>query len=161
MASTRGRSGPEPVHQRPGDHTAATLITDLPFGPRAAEIAREAVSVALRGDIEADLVDDARLIGSELATNAFTSGSPPLVLCIDRIKRIEERFEVEITVTDGGCPLPAASTTPGPPDQAESGRGLVIVKALADAWSLTTSTQGSRAWCRLTRSARSDRGATR
>ncbi|MFD7899275.1 ATP-binding protein [Streptomyces sp. NPDC059743] len=149
------------MHQRPGDHTTATLITDLPFSPSAAEIAREAVMVALHGDMETDLVDDARLIGSELATNAFTSGSPPLVLCIDRIERIEERFEVEITVTDGGCPLPTAPTTPGPPDEAESGRGLVIVEALADAWSLTTSTHGSRAWCRLTRFAGSDGGATR
>ncbi|MEW1719432.1 ATP-binding protein [Streptomyces sp. NPDC093109] len=148
--------------RRSGEHTAATLITDLPFGPRAAEIAREAIALALRGNTATDLVDDARLVGSELATNAFTSGSPPLVLCVDRIRRIADRYEaqarvevaVEITVTDGGCPLPEVPVTQGAPDEAESGRGLVIVEALADAWSLTTGAHGSSAWCRLSRSVR-------
>ncbi|MFE5729433.1 ATP-binding protein [Streptomyces sp. NPDC056528] len=126
---------------------AATLITDLPYGPKAAEIAREAVAVALHGT-EADLLDDARLITSELATNAFDSGSPPLVLCVDRRGQTSGVLEVEITVTDGGCTHPAPSSSPIPGEEAESGRGLVIVEALADAWSLTT---GTRAWCRLTR----------
>jgi anti-sigma regulatory factor (Ser/Thr protein kinase) len=164
-----GPGEPDSVHRRPGDHTLGTLITDLPFSPRAAEIARAAIALALESDTGADLVDDARLIGSELVTNAFTSGSPPLVLCVDRIKRIADRceaqvqveFEVEITLTDGGCPRPGAPEAPGPPDEAESGRGLVIVEALADAWSLTTGAHGSRAWCRLTRSARTNRGAIR
>ncbi|MCT2589837.1 ATP-binding protein [Streptomyces sp. N2-109] len=131
------------------------MITDLPFAPRAAEMAREAVAVALHGGMEADLIDDARLIGSELTTNAFTAGSPPLVLCVDRIKRVGDRCEVEITVTDGGCLRPSAPPAPGSLlEEAESGRGLAIVEALADAWSLTVSTHGSRAWCRLARSLR-------
>lgn len=129
---------------------ATTLITDLPYGPKAAEVAREAVAVALH-DAEADLLDDARLITSELATNAFASGRPPLVLCVDRRSQTAGGLEVEITVTDGGCSDPAPSSTPAPEEQAESGRGLVIVEALADAWSLTTGTHGTRAWCRLRR----------
>ncbi|MER5494861.1 ATP-binding protein [Streptomyces sp. NPDC002490] len=130
---------------------ASTLITDLPYGPKAAEIARRAVEVALHGT-ETDLLDDARLITSELATNAFASGSPSLVLCVDRRGQPSGGLEVEITVTDGGCSHPAPSS-PVPGDEAESGRGLVIVGALADAWSLTTSAHGTRAWCRLIRAA--------
>ncbi|ORT59265.1 ATP-binding protein [Streptomyces sp. CB03238] len=132
---------------------ATTLITDLPYGPKAAEVARKAVAVALHGT-EADLLDDARLITSELATNAFASGSPPLVLCVDRTTPPTGGLEVEITVTDGGCCPPAPSAPSAPGEEAESGRGLVIVEALADAWSLTTDTHGTRAWCRLAREAR-------
>ncbi|WP_107422305.1 ATP-binding protein [Streptomyces lushanensis] len=129
---------------------ATTLITDLPYGPKAAEVARRAVAVALHGT-EAGLFDDARLITSELATNAFASGSPPLVLCVDRTSLTTGRLEVEITVTDGGCSHLAPFSLQAPGEQAESGRGLIIVAALADAWSLTTGTHGTRAWCRLTR----------
>ncbi|MFI7350180.1 ATP-binding protein [Streptomyces sp. NPDC049936] len=131
-----------------GDGTT-TLITDLPYGPEAAEVARDAVTLALRGT-ETDVLADARLIGSELATNAFVSGSPPLVLCVDRRSLASGGLEIEITVTDGGCSRPAPASPTAPDEQAESGRGLVIVDALADAWSLTTGTSGSRAWCRLT-----------
>lgn len=134
-----------------GDTT--TLITDLPYGPRAAAVARDAVAVALHG-IEPYLLDDARLIGSELATNAFASGSPPLVMCVDRRASPTGGLEVEITVTDGGCSRSAPASPAAPQEEAESGRGLVIVEALADAWSLTTGTRGTRAWCRLAHSAR-------
>ncbi|MFJ7986444.1 ATP-binding protein [Streptomyces sp. NPDC096351] len=138
---------------------ATTLITDLPYGPKAAEIARKAVTVALHG-IEVDLLDDARLISSELATNAFASGRPPLVLCVDRTTPTTGGLEVEITVTDGGCSRPGPASPPAPEGEAESGRGLVIVEALADAWSLTIDTDGSRAWCRLTRGPRPSAAST-
>ncbi|MGP4084079.1 ATP-binding protein [Streptomyces sp. KR55] len=136
-----------------GDGTI-TLITDLPYGPEAAEVARGAVALALHGT-ETDMLDDARLIGSELATNAFVSGSPPLVLCVDRRSLASGGLEIEITVTDGGCSRPVPASPTAPSEQAESGRGLIIVDALADAWSLTTGTNGSRAWCRLTHRPRS------
>ncbi|MFD0427582.1 hypothetical protein ACFQ60_03470 [Streptomyces zhihengii] len=88
-----------------GGADATTLITDLPYGPKAAEVAREAVAVALHGT-EVDLLEDARLITSELATNAFASGKPPLVLCVDRMTPTTGGLEVEITVTDGGSLTP-------------------------------------------------------
>ncbi|MFJ5829951.1 ATP-binding protein [Streptomyces sp. NPDC093089] len=148
-----GRPAPVAGQADAGAVHATTLITDLPYGPKAAEVAREAVAVALHGT-EADLLDDARLITSELATNAFASGSPPLVLCVDRTNPTAGGLEVEITVTDGGCSHPAPSSPPASGEEAESGRGLVIVEALADAWSLTTAAHGTRAWCRLTRGVR-------
>ncbi|WP_240980793.1 MULTISPECIES: ATP-binding protein [Streptomyces] len=107
------------------------------------------MTLALRGT-ETDVLADARLIGSELATNAFVSGSPPLVLCVDRRSLTSGGLEIEITVTDGGSSRPTPASPIAPDEQAESGRGLVIVDALADAWSLTTGTNGTRAWCRLT-----------
>ncbi|MFJ4873036.1 ATP-binding protein [Streptomyces sp. NPDC088757] len=148
-----GRPAPVSGQADAGAARATTLITDLPYGPKAAEVAREAVAVALHG-AEADLLDDVRLITSELATNAFASGSPPLVLCVDRTSPTTGGLEVEITVTDGGCSHSVPSSPPAPEEEAESGRGLVLVEALADAWSLTTAAHGTRAWCRLTRGVR-------
>ncbi|RYJ31418.1 hypothetical protein CU044_0428 [Streptomyces sp. L-9-10] len=146
--------------RRNGDLGATTtLITDLPYGPKAAEVARGAMAVALHGT-EADLLDDARLIGSELATNAFASGSPPLVLGVDRRSPTVGGLEVEITVTDGGCSHRTPTFPPAPEEESESGRGLVIVEALADAWSLTTGAHGTRAWCRLTRGDRPSTAST-
>jgi anti-sigma regulatory factor (Ser/Thr protein kinase) len=147
----RPASGPASVHTDGVGVT--TLITDLPYGPKASEVARKAVDVALHG-AEPRFLDDARLVTSELATNAFASGSPPLVLCVDRATLATGVLEVEITVTDGGCSHPAPSSPQAIGEEAESGRGLVIVEALADAWSLTTAAHGTRAWCRLTRWAR-------
>ncbi|MFF2849683.1 ATP-binding protein [Streptomyces sp. NPDC058001] len=138
------------MHRQVDCGGTTTLITDLPYGPRAAEVARQAVAVALHGATAGDLLDDARLVGSELATNAFTSGSPPVILCVDRSSPTADGLEVEITVTDGGCPHPVSLSPSPPEEEAQSGRGLVIVEALADAWSLTTGTHGTRAWCRLT-----------
>ncbi|GHJ40477.1 ATP-binding protein [Streptomyces sp. TS71-3] len=166
----RERTTSVPVHRHAdGGGITTTLITDLPYGPGAAEVARGAVTVALHGAAETDLLDDARLIGSELATNAFVSGSPPLVLCVDRRCSLAGGMEVEITVTDGGCllpvaplaPIPARPAVPIPEEEAESGRGLVIVEALADAWSLTASTHGTRAWCLLTRGTEPSPAGTR
>lgn len=148
-----GRPDSAPPHGHAGYGATTTLITDLPYGLRAAEVARRAVAVALHGT-EADLLDDARLIGSELATNAFASGNPPLVLSVD-LRSSAVALEVEITVTDGGCPDLAQTSPRAPQEEAESGRGLVIVEALADAWSLTTGAHGTRAWCRLRRLASS------
>ncbi|MBB1253463.1 ATP-binding protein [Streptomyces sp. OF3] len=147
-----GQPATVPGHEHSEHNTGdgeATLITDLPYGPKAAEVAREAVAVALHGT-EAGLLDDARLVGSELATNAFVSGRPPLVLCVDRRSPTAGGLEVEITVTDGGCDQPAPFSPAAVEAEAESGRGLLIVEALADAWSLTAGRHGTRAWCRLT-----------
>ncbi|WP_338671713.1 ATP-binding protein [Streptomyces sp. SCSIO 30461] len=154
-----GRPACVPGHGHTDRDGTTTLITDLPYGPKAAEVAREAVSVALHGS-EEDLLDDARLIGSELATNAFASGSPPLVLCVDRRCPTAGGLEVEITVTDGGCSHSLPASLPASEEEAESGRGLVIVGAVADAWSLTTGAHGTRAWCRLTRGVRSSTAST-
>ncbi|MFD4751840.1 ATP-binding protein [Streptomyces sp. NPDC058426] len=154
------RGGQGSVLERDDGQTAAatareavngttTLLADLPYGPEAAEVAREAVTVALHGAAR-ELLDDARLITSELATNAFASGRAPLVLCVDRTRPAAGGLEVEITVTDGGCLRPRSVTPAVPGEDDESGRGLLIVAALADAWSLRTGVARTRAWCRLT-----------
>lgn len=126
---------------------------DLPFSPLAADAARIAVAAALVGCEPGDLIDEARLICSELATNALQSGSPPVVLTVDWAVPPEGGLDVEITITDGGhghaCPPEHRTHTALPADNAEEGRGLFLVQALATAWSLDLGAEASRAWCLL------------
>lgn len=132
---------------------AGCLVMDLPFSPLAADAARIAVAAALVGCEPRDLIDEARLICSELATNALQSGSPPVVLTVDWVAPPQGGLDVEISVTDGGCghahPAEHRSHAPLPASYAEEGRGLFIVQALAAAWSLDLGANASRAWCLL------------
>lgn len=100
---------------------------DLEHDPRSAGVARrdagERVSTAwprLAGLDE--LVDDVRIVTSELVGNAIRHGRAPLVLDID-LAVVEDRHRVVLTCHDGG---PWDGTDPSP----AGGRGLVVVRAL-------------------------------
>ena len=69
-----------------------------------------------------DLVDDVRLVTSELVGNAVRHGESPVTLDVD-LAAHDGRHSVVITCHDGG---PWDGTDPSP----SSGRGLVIVRAL-------------------------------
>lgn len=131
--------------------TTGCLVMDLPFSPLAAQTARKAAVAALTGLGREDLVDGARLICSELAANAFQSGSPPLVLSVNWAAGPGDLLDVEITLTDGGSGQAEDHRTDAdlPADDAEGGRGLGIVEILAASWSLDVGTDLSRAWCLL------------
>jgi len=69
-----------------------------------------------------DLVDDVRLVTSELVGNAVRHGEPPVTLDVV-IDDSDGRHRVVLTCHDGG-PWDGSDPSPG------SGRGLVIVRAL-------------------------------
>ncbi|MFI9583127.1 ATP-binding protein [Streptomyces sp. NPDC052236] len=83
-----------------------------------------------------ELSDKAALLVAELASNAVTHGRVP-----------GRDFELRLTLTPGYLCIEVSDTraerrppAPGsvlpPPPLAESGRGLVLVEALADRWSV-------------------------
>lgn len=90
------------------------------------------------------LIDDVMLVVSELLTNALLhSGGTEIVLRL----RVEDGF-LRVIVVDGmpGCAVPKAAEA-----DAESGRGLALVEAVAGenggAWG--TSEDGFETWCSL------------
>ncbi|MFE0376328.1 ATP-binding protein [Streptomyces inhibens] len=96
--------------------------------PLAREFARNALA---DWDLE-HLADDVLLCVSELATNALLHGVPPgrgYQLWLS----LEEDGMVRVEVHDSGDGEPRV---PVPYDEAEgeTGRGLLLVSALADAW---------------------------
>ncbi|MEV4998404.1 ATP-binding protein [Streptomyces niveus] len=105
--------------------------------PAARQFVREAaIDWAL-----CDRMDDVLLCVSELATNALVHGVPPgrgyrlqLQLLADGVFRIE--------VHDSGDGRPNVREPCG-----ESGRGLMLVAALADKWGVGRRDPGKVVWC--------------
>jgi anti-sigma regulatory factor (Ser/Thr protein kinase) len=99
----------------------------LPHGPEAASSARRAMARAAElWRLDREVTETALLLVSELATNAFRHGAPPVRLSL----RLDaDRLRVEVADGSPALPRPGQSG----PGQA-GGRGLLIVQELAARW---------------------------
>jgi anti-sigma regulatory factor (Ser/Thr protein kinase) len=125
---------------------AATLDTTIEFSPRAPADARRAVE-RLGSEIGLRVLRDVQLLVSEVVTNSIRhSGSDdPIAL------RVWLRSNgVKVEVADSGCGFEAAEFRAH--DDAEGGRGLMIVDALADRWGVSNDAQAC-VWFELKRAA--------
>ena len=89
-----------------------------------------------------DRFEDARLVVSELVTNAILhAGTDIEVIVVVR----SDAVRIEVTDLGGGVPSsrPVEGTT--------SGRGLPIVEALGGQWGVLQLGAGKTVWCELTR----------
>jgi anti-sigma regulatory factor (Ser/Thr protein kinase) len=116
-------SGFEPVLEAP--HAARRFV---------AEVLRK------RGDIE--LIGDASLIVSELATNAVVHAC-----CRFEVAVHFEPGTVTLSVSDSSAEEPAIRD-PSPADP--HGRGLLVVDALARRWGWVQTRAGKSVWAELT-----------
>ena len=110
---------------------------------RSAECAHEArrlVADACR-ELARDLVEIARLLTSELVTNAFAHGAGTIQVEVHRIAN-----RVRISVADDGQRRP--HLTHADP-MAPSGRGLMLVESLAARWGVTPQGPGKTVWFEL------------
>ncbi len=82
------------------------------------------------------------LLASEVIANAVLHSAAP---CDVAVTRIDERLRVE--VSDSNPSLPSIVEA-GPID--ESGRGLLLVDALADAWGTRPESWGKTTWFEIT-----------
>ncbi|MGW7004168.1 ATP-binding protein [Streptomyces sp. NPDC054933] len=87
-----------------------------------------------------DLTDNAALLVSELVTNAIRHGQGHPV----GLRVVQSARELRIEVTDGN-PTPARPRSAGITD--ESGRGLLLVAALAQDWGVSPDSRTT--WCSL------------
>lgn len=87
------------------------------------------------------LVEDIKLCVSELATNALLHGAPPGREFSVEIQRAEEL--VRLKVRDSG---PGRPTVQQPCDNACSGRGLHLVRELADDFGVVDHVVGKTVW---------------
>ncbi|MBM7441580.1 ATP-binding protein [Streptomyces sp. HB132] len=94
-------------------------------------------------------VDDVLVCVSELATNALLHGVPPGRGYLVRLRLEAEGCVLRVEVHDSGGGVPAVRRPDG-----ESGRGLVLVDALADRWGVGERDPGKIVWCAFTRSRR-------
>lgn len=89
--------------------------------------------------------DTAVQIGNELAANAVEHGTGDVSVSL-----IDDGLTCLVTVTDHGT-VATALTVSLPGDDAEDGRGLFLVEALADAWGWYLTRGGTAVWAQLAR----------
>ncbi|MFD7440569.1 ATP-binding protein [Streptomyces sp. NPDC059909] len=114
---------------------------------RSVPAAREFAAQALADWGVTARADDVLLCVSELATNALVHGVPPgrgfrLHLSLDGVLRVEVHDS-----GDGEVRVPALEPVCAPDADAESGRGLLLVGALADKWGVGERSPGKIVWC--------------
>lgn len=115
---------------------------DLQPGPRAVSTGRRFLTTTLSTwQLPSDLIDTARLLTSELLTNALVHAPGPLTVSVIR-SATELTVEVTDTSSDPPCPRQAAATD-------ESGRGLALITALAHKWGTHPHPPGKTVWYTL------------
>ena len=104
--------------------------------PRAAR--RTVADCCLEADAGPVCTDGAAVMTSELVTNALLHGTGPITLGVDC-----GPAQVRVEVGDADPRRPAL---PAADDASESGRGLLIVDALARSWGVDDASPGKTVW---------------
>jgi anti-sigma regulatory factor (Ser/Thr protein kinase) len=120
-----------------GREECADFESDL----QAVTLARAFVRRTLGSWKMASLTADVELLASELVTNAVLHARTAL-----RLTLRHDETGLTVSVLDGNMRLPAVA---GIPEQATSGRGLVLVERLADAWGVEQNEDGKTVWARI------------
>jgi anti-sigma regulatory factor (Ser/Thr protein kinase) len=135
----------------------ASMRTELPAESASARQARSAVRQALAGWGMGHLSGDAELLASELVANAAEHGDgKPIGLALRRHAEPGGQPGITCEVTDGSPAMPRR-TEPGP--EAERGRGLAIVDALARSSGVRATEAGKTSWFTLAITDRAHRAA--
>jgi anti-sigma regulatory factor (Ser/Thr protein kinase) len=147
---------PEPDADQPSADGAA-VRAELPADLTSARQARSAVRQALAAWGLGHLSGDAELLASELVANAAEHGDgQPISLALRRHAGPGEPPGITCEITDTSPALPQRAD-PGP--DAERGRGLAIVEALAHTTGVRASRAGKTTWFTLALTDRAHRVA--
>ncbi|QWA25778.1 SpoIIE family protein phosphatase [Streptomyces osmaniensis] len=135
------------------DDDVTLLLAQLPAAPLAAasvELPAKASSVPSGRSFVVDnltawdcasAADDARLLVSEILTNAVQHAEGPLVL---HLRRTTTELAIEISDLSPHLPQPRLAA-----QDDESGRGLILVDAVADSWGVRPDERGKTTWFTL------------
>ena len=130
-----------PSHRRKqGTLVAMKARFDLPLDVAAPKAARDTLDPVLRswGFREPDWLDQAKVIASELVTNAIRHGGGCLFLDLQANGDL-----VTIGAADGSATVPRRRDAEG------GGRGLALIEALALRWGVHDHEDGKRVWAQL------------
>ncbi|MFG2959031.1 PAS domain S-box protein [Streptomyces sp. NPDC048291] len=119
----------------------AALTTDLPACPSSVPAGRAFLHKALTAWDCAAGADEALLLLSETLTNAVQHGEGPIGL---HLHRTATDLTVEISDRSPQLPRPRRAA-----EDEESGRGLLLVRTLADSWGVRPTDEGKTTWFTL------------
>ncbi|MEU6487293.1 ATP-binding protein [Streptomyces sp. NPDC046887] len=126
---------------------AAGQRVQLSFRPeprRVAEMRRmAATALDCAGLLDPDVAGAVELLVSELVTNAVTH-SPGGLVFFSLVCDAADKVRIEVADHSPGTPV---VRHPGP--DAENGRGMLLVSALASAWGTTPLPTGKQVWAEL------------
>lgn len=120
---------------------AEALSTVLPGAATSPRLARLFVTDALHRWSLEGLRDSVELLTTELVTNVVLHVRGDLIL---RLLRLPELLRVE--VSDGSPVKPEHPHFVDDDVEGATGRGLLLVEALADAWGVETADDGKTVW---------------
>lgn len=106
--------------------------------PRSSSSAREFVTLQLRHHGLEHVVDDVRLVVSELATNALVHAQTPFTVILHAAKEL-----LRLEVLDGSHEGPVLRKARA---MDTGGRGVAIVKALSRDWGVVDQPTGKSVW---------------
>ncbi|MEU6256637.1 SpoIIE family protein phosphatase [Streptomyces sp. NPDC047043] len=140
---------------RPGEGCGETLFVPQPVRrtmlsvaqaePERVAVARQQLRELLHDWGSQDQIDSAVLLLSEMLTNVLVhTDADALLLAEVRGETGERRMRVEVTDTSDDLPH---KRRPG--ELASSGRGLVLIELLADAWGVAPQGEGKSIWFEL------------
>lgn len=142
------RSGPERgrLTDTTGNHLRyAVRRADL----RAVSDTRRRLRDQLRQWGVPALADTAELLATEIVTNALQHTGGGAVLTATLTAGPARRLRVEVHDSLGRRPPPRPPGSLRPADDATSGRGLLLVEALADTWGVQARGAGKTVWFEL------------
>lgn len=116
----------------------ANAVARFPATSLAPRSARQFVAQTLQVWRRGDLVDDATLVVSELATNAVVHARSDFDVTLSRLNA-----GIRVTVSDSSQQAPVEMS--GPRSE-PGGRGLTIVGAIATRWDYDVSDRGKHVW---------------
>ncbi|MEU5595165.1 PAS domain S-box protein [Streptomyces sp. NPDC020298] len=119
----------------------AAVTTALPATPASVPEGRAFLSRTLTSWECAAAADDALLLLSETLTNAVQHAEGPLGL---RLCRTDTDLTVEVSDRSPHLPQPRLAS-----EDEESGRGLFLVRTLADSWGVRPTDEGKTTWFTL------------
>lgn len=114
----------------------------LPADTTAPRVAREFLAATCCGRHEAAVVEEAQLLVSELVTNAIRHGAPPVELQVRCAG--DDRLQIRVRDSDPCVPTPREAD-----EDAEGGRGLMLVDLVSDDWGHEDDHDGKAIWFTL------------
>ncbi|MFF1379113.1 ATP-binding protein [Streptomyces sp. NPDC058308] len=139
-----------PTEAQPAAAALREVTERLSATPRGARLARRLARYHLDGwgiPYDSELSDAAEAIVAELAANAVTHGRVPGRDFELRVTLHADTLRIEVADTRAERRPPDVPELPEP--EGESGRGLVIVAALATEWGVQGRGVGKTVWARL------------